>query len=72
MGCFVENKNLDFMGIIYLLIGISLVMGTFFLGAFFWAFRSGQFEDTCTPGMRILDFQKTKDISRADLATNNK
>jgi cbb3-type cytochrome oxidase maturation protein len=44
------------MGIIFLMIGISLFMGTCFLGAFFWAFRTGQFEDTCTPGMRILDY----------------
>lgn len=44
------------MDIIFLLIGISLVVGGSFLAAFFWAFRSGQFEDTCTPGMRILDF----------------
>jgi cbb3-type cytochrome oxidase maturation protein len=43
------------MGILFLLIGISLVVGSSFLAAFFWAFRSGQFEDTCTPGMRILD-----------------
>jgi nitrogen fixation-related uncharacterized protein len=25
-----------------------------FLAGFIWAVRSGQFEDTCTPAMRIL------------------
>jgi nitrogen fixation-related uncharacterized protein len=25
-----------------------------FLAAFIWAVKSGQFEDTCTPAMRIL------------------
>lgn len=44
------------MGIIFLMIGISLFMGCCFLIAFFWAFRTGQFEDTCTPGMRIPDY----------------
>jgi cbb3-type cytochrome oxidase maturation protein len=43
------------VGIIFALIGISLILGTAFLLAFFWAFRSGQFEDTYTPGMRVLD-----------------
>jgi cbb3-type cytochrome oxidase maturation protein len=47
------------MGILFLLIGISLVVGLSFLAAFFWAFKSGQFEDTCTPGMRILDMEET-------------
>lgn len=44
------------MDIIFFLIGISLLVGFSFLAAFFWAFGSGQFEDTCTPGMRILDY----------------
>lgn len=42
------------MGIIFLLIGLSLVMGSCFLAAFFWAFRDGQFDDATTPAMRIL------------------
>lgn len=25
------------------------------MAAFFWAYRNGQFDDTTTPGMRILD-----------------
>ena len=42
------------MIVILLLIPVSLVLAAGFLGAFFWAVRSGQFEDTCTPSMRIL------------------
>lgn len=42
------------MSVILLLIPLSLVMAGLFLLAFFWAVRSGQYEDTCTPSMRIL------------------
>ena len=42
------------MTVILLLIPVSLLFAGAFLGAFFWAVRSGQFEDTCTPAMRIL------------------
>ncbi|MGC4253096.1 MAG: cbb3-type cytochrome oxidase assembly protein CcoS [Sphingobium sp.] len=37
-----------------LLIPIALFMGLVGLGAFFWALRSGQFDDTDGAGMRIL------------------
>jgi cbb3-type cytochrome oxidase maturation protein len=42
------------MSAIYLLIPISLVAAAGFLAAFIWAVRSGQYEDTLTPSMRIL------------------
>jgi cbb3-type cytochrome oxidase maturation protein len=42
------------MSIIYFLIGCSLLLAVCFLGAFFWAQRSGQNDDLHTPGMRIL------------------
>ena len=42
------------MIIIFLLIPVSIVIATGFLGAFIWAVRSGQYEDTCTPAMRLL------------------
>ncbi|WP_139922846.1 cbb3-type cytochrome oxidase assembly protein CcoS [Hymenobacter sp. DG01] len=42
------------MNIIFLLIGISLVVALLFLGGFFWAVRSGQYEDDYTPSVRIL------------------
>jgi cbb3-type cytochrome oxidase maturation protein len=42
------------MLVIFLLIFISLLLATAFLTAFIWAVRSGQFEDTCTPSMRML------------------
>ena len=48
------------MIVIFLLIPLSVVIAACFLGAFIWAVRSGQYEDTCTPSMRVLleDSQK--------------
>ena len=42
------------MGVILILMLASLGVALLFLGAFIWAVRSGQFEDTFTPSMRIL------------------
>ncbi len=42
------------MLVIFLLIFVSLALALAFLAAFIWAVRSGQFEDTCTPSMRML------------------
>jgi len=49
------------MSVIIILILASLSMGLIFLGAFIWSVRSGQYEDTTTPSMRILaDEPQTK------------
>ena len=42
------------MSVILILIFASLAVALAFLAAFIWAVKSGQFEDTCTPAMRIL------------------
>lgn len=42
------------MIVIYLLIPLSIIIAACFLGAFIWAVRSGQFEDTYTPSVRML------------------
>ncbi len=42
------------MEVIFLLILVSLVVAVGFLGAFFWAVRSGQYDDDYTPSVRIL------------------
>jgi len=42
------------VSVILILILASLFMALVFLAGFFWAVRSGQFEDTNTPSMRIL------------------
>ena len=48
------------MSVIFVLMTASLFMALVFLGFFLWAARSGQFEDTETPAMRMLtDEEKT-------------
>jgi cbb3-type cytochrome oxidase maturation protein len=42
------------MSVLVLLIFASLAIATGFLFAFIWAVRSGQYEDTSTPSLRIL------------------
>lgn len=40
---------------IYLLIPLSVILVAVALGAFFWAVRSGQFDDLDSPALDILD-----------------
>ena len=42
------------MNIIVLLIMISVMVALTFLAAFYWAVKSGQFEDTDSPAVRML------------------
>ncbi len=42
------------MTVIYVLIALSLSMAVGFLVAFLWAVRTGQYDDTHTPSMRML------------------
>lgn len=42
------------MSIVILLILASLAIGLIFVGAFVWSVRSGQYEDTLTPALRVL------------------
>jgi cbb3-type cytochrome oxidase maturation protein len=42
------------MLIIILLVAISLTIALIFLGIFYWNIRSGQYEDTYTPSVRML------------------
>jgi len=49
------------MSVIFLLIPLSIIIAICFLGAFIWAVRSGQYEDTCTPSMRLLLEEKRGD-----------
>lgn len=49
------------MNVLVLLVLASLAIATAFLVGFIWAVRSGQYEDTCTPSMRVL----AEDAARA-------
>jgi cbb3-type cytochrome oxidase maturation protein len=53
-GSFSANGSEEAMSVLLILIPLSLVVAALFLGAFIWAVRAGQYEDTCTPSMRVL------------------
>ena len=42
------------MGIIVILIAISLTIAVIFLAIFYWSIKSGQYDDTYTPSVRML------------------
>ena len=42
------------MSALFILLAISLLVAGAFLGAFIWASRTGQFDDTQTPSLRVL------------------
>jgi cbb3-type cytochrome oxidase maturation protein len=61
------------MSIIIILILVSLGLGAGFLAAFIWAVKSGQFEDTTTPSLRILpeDLSAPTENDRIQTRVNN-
>lgn len=46
------------MEIIVVLISISITIALTFLGVFFWNIRTGQYDDTYTPSVRMLFDEK--------------
>lgn len=60
------------MSVILLLIALSVIVAGSFLGAFIWAMKSGQYEDTFSPSVRILfDGKKKKDNHEEQSISNN-
>lgn len=59
------------MIVIFLLIPLSVLIAACFLVAFIWAVRSGQYEDTCTPSMRLLLEENGKRKAKEDFETEN-
>lgn len=51
------------MNILYLLIGVSLLAALIFLVLFLWAVKSGQYDDTHTPKIRVL-FDDEEEIDK--------
>jgi cbb3-type cytochrome oxidase maturation protein len=55
------------MSVIIILVGASLIVATGFLISFFWAVRSGQYEDEYSSSVRILfDNEPTKENNVSD------
>lgn len=46
------------MSVIFLLLGASLVVALFFLIAFIWSVRDGQYDDDYSPAHRVLFDEK--------------
>jgi cbb3-type cytochrome oxidase maturation protein len=42
------------MNILYLLVPIALILAAVGVWAFYWSVRSGQYDDTDTPAIRVL------------------
>ncbi len=42
------------MDVIFILIGVSIMVALAFLLAFIWAVKTGQFDDSYTPSIRML------------------
>lgn len=58
------------MSVIILLIAAGGTVASGFLAAFVWAVRSGQFDDTCTPAVRVLlDSRTPRDVTMEDATT---
>lgn len=49
------------MSAIYFLIGCSVSVAVIFLFAFLWANKSGQYQDTHTPSIRVLFDDETEE-----------
>ena len=62
------------MSAIYLMLPVSLLLAGIFLAAYIWSVRSGQFEDTTTPAMRILpeDTTISPEVTALDSKNQNK
>jgi cbb3-type cytochrome oxidase maturation protein len=48
------------MSVIILLIIIGVIVASGFLAAFLWAVRSGQYDDTVSPSVRMLFDEKVE------------
>jgi cbb3-type cytochrome oxidase maturation protein len=61
------------MSVIFLLILISLLVATCFLGLFLWAVKSGQYDDDYGPAVRILfdDYEELEEQEKTETQNCN-
>lgn len=61
------------MAIIVVLICVSIVVASLFLCAFIWSVKSGQYDDTYTPSVRMLfEDQQTGSTMKTTPKQNHK
>ena len=58
------------MAIVFFLIVVSLIVASGFLLAYLWATRSGQFDDSYTPAVRMLFDDELKTPSKESEGSN--
>ncbi len=51
------------MSVIYILVPLALLVAAIAVWAFIWAVRSGQYDDTETPAMRMLHDDEQHDAT---------
>lgn len=54
------------MSALFILLIVSLIVAVGFLVGFIWAVRTGQFEDSYTPSIRMLFDDKIKNQNQTD------
>lgn len=55
------------MSVLFILIVVSLLVALCFLAAFIWSVKSGQYEDSYTPSVRMLfDEEEQSNINNID------
>jgi cbb3-type cytochrome oxidase maturation protein len=52
------------VNVLFVLLGASLLVALAFLGVFVWAVRSGQYDDTHTPSLRVLSEEEGEEDTR--------
>ncbi len=62
------------MSVIIILIIVSILVASVFLLAFFWSVKTGQFDDTESPAVRILynNNSVSNETKPSDTASNSK
>ncbi len=55
------------MSVIIILIVVSILVALFFLAIFFWAVKTGQFDDTVSPSIRMLFDDKKQSKSKEEI-----
>lgn len=61
------------MSVVFILVFVAIIMAGVFLVAFVWAVKSGQYEDTYTPSVRILfDDLEIKESENSQKKTKEK
>lgn len=59
------------MSVIIILIVISLIVALLFLAVFIWAVKSGQYDDTISPSIRILFDDKKREKPNEERGENS-